>query len=615
MKVSDYIVSYLEKNEVKDVFLLAGGGFMHILDSLAQNPNINKYYNLHEQASGFCADGYSLYTGKIGVCFVTTGPGATNAVTSVLSSYIDSTPIIYISGQVKTSSISTIPGIRQTGAQEADIVSIVKSVTKYAVTITKKEDIRYHLEKAFFLAKHNRPGPVWLDIPLDIQSSQLDDEQLLDKKQSLKTFDPIAKGFTSAPEPDSKIISEICRKLKQAKRPVIMAGSGIRLAHAEKAFLQMVRKLQIPVVSSRRVRDLLRNDDDALYFGCVGSNPNRYANYILQNSDFMLSIGSGLRYYLTAYNDAGFAPKAVRIAVNIHEAELEKLQMKDMIKVVSDAKYFIEAINEAISPDTDDHQQKNSQTNKTQWLNYCNKMKQTYQDRFEYKPKNSDIVNPFMASNYIYQYMYDTDILVTSPSSFAYVFNPSLVRGSQRIISHIGLGAMGTTLPEAIGACVASGKRRTIACEGDGSLQHNIQELAMLTQYNLPIKLFVDSNQGYRQIYTMQSAHFNNRHAGCTPKSGISFPNLELIAKAYGLNFIKIDNGNDMEKKIKEALSDNEPTIIEMITTMDTEYLPVVKSKMNPDGSMQTPSLEMLYPFLPDAEHQENMEISKEDLI
>jgi acetolactate synthase-1/2/3 large subunit len=597
MKLSDYIVSFLEDKGVKDVFLLAGGGIMHILDSLSQSKKINKYYNLHEQASGFCADGYALYTGKTGVCIVTTGPGGTNTVTAVVSSYIDSTPIVYISGQVKTSTISRIPGVRQTGAQEADIISIVKPVTKYAVTILQERDIRYHLEKAFYIANHGRPGPVWLEVPLDIQSKQVDVDQL-------RTFDPYKEGFELPAPPAETDIADIYNLLKNAKRPVIMAGSGIRLAHAEEIFKQLVRELRIPVVSSLRVRDLLKNEDDAFYFGSVGILPNRYANYILQNSDFMLSIGSGLRYYLTAYDDANFAPRATRIIVNIHNAELEKLNMKGAKMIVADAADFINAML--------DYSEK-TQPPRAEWLSYCNKMKKRYPTKEEYVPKNPIPVNPFIMTHYISECLERDDILTISPSAFDYAWNVPCIKADQRFISHIGLGSMGTTLPVAIGACAASGKR-TIVLEGDGSLQPNIQELALLRQYKLPIKLFIESNRGYRQIYSMQNSHFEYRHAGCSPESGMSFPDLKLIAQAYGVRYLQINDECSMEQCIREALKDNEPVIIEVITTFDMEGgLPVIKSKMNADGTMQTPSLELLYPFLSEEEHMDNMKISNDD--
>ncbi|MCL2819372.1 MAG: thiamine pyrophosphate-binding protein [Oscillospiraceae bacterium] len=594
MKLSDYIVSFLEKEDVKDVFLLSGGGIMHIVDSLVQNKAINRYHNLHEQASGFCADGYSLYSGKPGVCIVTTGPGATNTVTALASSFIDSTPVIYISGQVRTDTISTIPGVRQTGAQEVDIVSIVKPVTKYAVTVMDAEDVKYHLEKAFFISQHERPGPVWLDIPLDIQA------KLIDPK-ILKGFDPVAEGYEKPLKLQQSDEDIIISLFNNSKRPVLMIGSGVKLAHAEDQLIQFVIKWEIPVISSRRVRGILKNEDEKYYFGCVGALADRYANYILQNSDFMLSIGSGLRYYLTAYNESNFAKNAKRVVVNVDSAELEKLNMPDTVKIKCDAKCFLNALLS-----------NNNVTNneRLEWWEYCNSMKQKYLAVNEYIAPDNSSVNPYKVAQYIGQYMGDNDVLVTSPSAFAYAFSIPRIYKEQKTINHIGLGSMGTALPEAIGACVAAGSR-TIVCEGDGGLQHNIQELALLKQYNLPVIVFVDSNQGYRQIHTMQETHFNSRYAGCTKESGISFPNFELLAQAYGLKYIKIDSAKDAEKCVKKALIDNEPKIVEMITTMDVEYLPIMKSKMGANGVMETPSLELLFPFLPDDEHRENMKISE----
>ena len=528
---------------------------------------------------------------------MTTGPGATNAVTSLASSYIDSTPVVYISGQVKTGTISRIPDVRQTGAQEVDIVSIVKPISKYAVTIVNADEIRYHFEKAFFIAQHERPGPVWLDIPLDIQAKQIELDRLIG-------FNPIQEGYNLSvpvqPNDEAMIVS----LLNNAKRPVLLIGSGVRLAHAEKQLLQLVKKWDIPVVSSRRVRGLLKDESEPYYFGFVGSLADRYANYILQTSDFMLSIGSGLRYYLTAYDESNFASKSKRIVVNVAQAELDKLDMPDAIKIKCDAKTFIETMldNKDIIP-----------MERSEWWAYCKSMKSKYPAVKEYKETDSEAVNPYIVAYYIGSYMNSRDVLVTSPSAFAYTFSIPRIHADQRLISHIGLGSMGTALPEAIGACIAANSR-TIVCEGDGSLQHNIQELALLKQYNLPIILFIDSNKGYRQILTMQDAHFNGRYVGCTKESGISFPDLELLASAYGLRYLKIDSAQVMEKCVKEALSDNEPKIVEMITTMDMEFLPVMKSELSAEGVMRTPSLERLFPFLPDDEHYENMRITEKHL-
>jgi len=365
---------------------------------------------------------------------------------------------------------------------------------------------------------------------------------------------------------------------------------------------QLIKKWNIPVVSSRRVRGILKNEEERYYFGCAGLVADRYANYILQNSGYMLSLGSGLRYYLTAYNESNFAPKAKRTIINVDAAELDKLNMPGAQKIQCNAGVFIKTMlkNNDIIP-----------KKRELWWDYCNMMKQKYPSSYEYEPKDANNVNPYKIVRCISQYMGNKDTLVTSPSAFIYVFYIPQIHAEQRFISHIGLGSMGTALPGAIGACVAS-KARVIVCEGDGSLQHNIQELALLKNYDLPIIVFVDSNKGYRQIQTMQDAHFNGRHAGCTEASGITFPDLDLLAKAYGLRYIRIDDAENMEAGVKAALADDKPKIVEVITTMDVEYLPIVKSKMDENGIMQTPSLEVMFPFLPEEEHRENMKISED---
>jgi acetolactate synthase-1/2/3 large subunit len=315
----------------------------------------------------------------------------------------------------------------------------------------------------------------------------------------------------------------------------------------------------------------------------------------------MLSIGSGLRYYLTAYNESKFAYNAKRIVTNIDSAELEKLNMPGAVKIKCDAKEFLNTMlkNKAVLAKERD-----------EWWTYCESLKQKYPAVNEYKESDASSVNPYKVADYIGKYMGDNDVLVTSPSAFAYAFTIPRINKGQKTVNHIGLGSMGTALPEAIGACIAA-KSRTIVCEGDGGLQHNIQDLALLKQYNLPLIVFIDSNQGYRQIRTMQETHFKGRYAGCTEESGISFPDLEQLSKAYGLKYIKIDRHDTMEECVRKALADNEPKIVEMITTMDIEYLPVMKSRMGADGVMETPSLELLFPFLTDEEHSENMRISE----
>jgi len=589
MKLSDYVVEFLRRREVQDVFLLSGGGIMHLLDSLAKEDRIHKYYNLHEQASGFAADGYAQYANKLGVVFATTGPGATNVVTSLASAYIDSTPLLVISGQVRRDTITTLAGVRQTGAQEVGIIPIVESVTKYAVTVMDPTDIRYVLERAVYTALHNRPGTVWVDIPLDVQAAEID-------PSSLRGYKPEEKAAAV----NAEDLREIAAMLAAAKRPVILAGTGVMLAGAREAFVQMVNELQIPTVTSRRARRLFHRGGDRYFYGSAGMVAPRYANYVLQNADFLLVIGSGLRYYLTAYNDANFAPHARKAIVNIHPSEIEKLGMTVDKAVVMDAVAFIAAFSDLCRmrkmPDWQG------------WITYADEMREKYPALAEVIPHADGLTDGYMVTKYINQYAGTDDVYVASPSAFAYGYNVYELYDGQEYICPVGLGSMGTGLPCAIGACIASGKKRTILGEGDGSLQHNIQELALLRQYDLPIKIFIDSNNGYRQIYTMQQMHFAGRFAGCTPESGVGMPNLRSIAEAYGLDYYEIVCADETEEIVRRALADDVPAIINMVSSPAVEFVPIIKSRIGADGKMISSKLEDLYPFLPEEEQRRNME-------
>lgn len=589
MKLSDYVVEFLRQREVQDVFLLSGGGIMHLLDSLAKEDRIHKYYNLHEQASGFAADGYAQYANKLGVVFATTGPGATNVVTSLASAYIDSTPLLVISGQVRRDTITTLAGVRQTGAQEVGIIPIVESVTKYAVTVMDPADIRYVLERAVYTALHDRPGTVWVDIPLDVQAAEID-------PSSMRGYKPEEKAAAV----NAEDLKEIAAMLAAAKRPVILAGTGVMLAGAREAFVQMVNELQIPTVTSRRARRLFHRGDDRYFYGSAGMVAPRYANYVLQNTDFLLVIGSGLRYYLTAYNDENFAPHARKVMVNIHAPEVEKLRMTVEKTIIMDAGAFIAAFSDLCRtckmPDWQG------------WFAYADEMREKYPALSEVIRHADGLTDGYMVTKYINQYAGTDDVYVASPSAFAYGYNVYELHDGQEYICPVGLGSMGTGLPCAIGACIASGKKRTILGEGDGSLQHNIQELALLRQYDLPIKIFIDSNNGYRQIYTMQQTHFAGRFAGCTPESGVGMPNLRSIAEAYGLDYYEIVCADETEEIVRRALADDVPAIINMVSSPAVEFVPIIKSRIGADGKMISSKLEDLYPFLPEEEQRRNME-------
>ncbi len=596
MKVSDYIISFLERRGVKDVFLLSGGGMMHILDSLAKNGAINKYYSLNEQAAAFCADAYAQTSGRLGVCLVTTGPGGTNAVTGFASAHIDSTPLLVISGQVRTDAMVGGRKIRQYGAQEIGIVKIVESVSKYAVTVMDPADIRFCLEKAVFLALDGRPGAVWVDVPLDVQGARVEPD-------SLKPFDPAAETGEPAAALSKDDLDAVFSLLGEARRPVLIAGNGVWQDGSCGALLDFARRANIPVLSSRRIKRLFTDGAGVRFYGCPGALAPRYANYILQNSDAMLSIGCGLGYAMTSYNERNFAPRAKKIINNIDVYEISKLDMEIERGIVCGAGGLLNGL--LGDPRT------NGLPGWDKWLEYCDGLKHKYPPEKE-PPERDGAVSGYALCGAVKKHSSSFDVIVPSSTSYigAYFYVSYIPKDGQSMIFTMGLGAMGSGLPGAIGACVASGKKRTILIEGDGSLQHNIQELALIKTYGLPLKIFIESNGGYLQIKNMQERHFEGRLAGCTPESGVGFPPLRDIARAYGLRYERVENNAELDEKTACVLNGDDPVLCEIIGSDTPCLFPVVQSRVLENGKMATASMEDMYPFLSQDEHARNMSIS-----
>ena len=463
IKLSDYVFKFVAALGVQKVFLLPGGGCMHLVDSLGYNKNLEPVCCLHEQAAVIGADAYSQYTNNIGVALVTTGPGSTNAITGVAGSWIDSVPLLVLSGQVKRKDLMTGKGVRQMGIQEADIVSMVKSITKYAVTVMEPEKIEYHLAKAVFLARNGRPGPVWVDIPLDVQGAQVDED-------SLEKFEQPQIPT----EPDKKIkqfVGKTIEILNNSDRPVILAGNGIRLGKATEKFLELINILGIPVLTTWKAIDLLA-ENHPLFFGRPGSIASRYANFIQQNSDCIIIIGTRLDLTQVGHNYKSFAPKAKKIVVDIDQAEIDKLDMDNKISICTDAGLFVSEFLKQIST----VQKKNHLA----WLNKCTMWKSKYPLILPEYKKNGKYANPYYLIDVLSELMDENDILVpgSSGSCSEITLQAFRVKAGQRIFNNPGLGSMGYGLPASIGACLAGNGKRTIAIIGDGGLQHNIQELA-----------------------------------------------------------------------------------------------------------------------------------------
>lgn len=595
MKLSDYVIYYLEQLNIKHMFMLPGGGAMHLNDSLGSSSKIEYVTCLHEQACAIAAEAYARVTNRPGLVMVTTGPGGANAITGVAAAYVESTPMIVISGQVKLADQIRDQGIRQQGMQELDIVSIVKPITKYAVMVTEAEQIKYHLDKAVYEAVSGRKGPVWLDIPLDIQAMDIDEDALIGWEPEVSIT-----GADIRRERLEQQVLTVIERLNEAERPVLLAGNGIRLAGAQGIFEQLVDVLGIPVLTTWNGIDLLE-ETHPLFFGRPGGMGQRYANFIQQNSDFYLSIGARMNLLQTGYNFDGFAREAVRIMVDIDEKELYKVNVRPHIPVCADAGEFMELLLA--------HMDKIKRRDYTEWMTYAEKMKQKYPIVQEAHWKQDKLVNTYALLDTVTEQMCSEDIYVSGSSGTCIDISMQVfrVKKGQRVFSTKGLASMGFGVPATIGACLASGKRRTVCVCGDGGFQMNIQELETIRRLDLPIKIFVLNNQGYAQIYATQTNTFGGHYVACNEDSHLTLSPVSDVAAAYRLKTVEISSNRELHEKVKEVLDYQGPVICEVMVPIELSALPKQVSYKRSDGQMESLPLEYMNPPLPEEEMRENM--------
>jgi acetolactate synthase-1/2/3 large subunit len=590
IKLSDYVMNYIAGLGIKDVFMLPGGGCMHLVDSLGKCKALNLVVNLHEQSCAIGADAYSQYTGNLGVALVTTGPGGTNAITGVTASWIDSVPVLIISGQVKKADLLLGKGVRQMGPQEVDIVSLVKPVTKYAVTVMKPEEIKFYLDKAIYLAKEGRPGPVWIDLPLDVQGSMVDENKL-------KTFKK--PGAVVHHGKLKNKIGQLLKLINSAKRPVILAGNGIRPGNGVEKFKEIIARLRIPVLTTWRALDILPEDYD-LYIGRPGSVGQRGANFAQQNADLIICIGARLDVGQVAFSYSNFAREAKKVIVEIDKNEINKIDTKIDIKFNLDARVFLDAFSVRI---------KEVNIDVSEWLKVCQGWKSKYPVILpEYKDEKKN-VNTYVLIDALSELLTGDDLVVpgSSGSCSEITLQAFKAKAGQRVLNSPGLGSMGFGLPASIGACVASGKKRTICLIGDGGLQHNIQELELLKRYQLPVKLFVLNNNAYASIRATQNRYFEGNLVACDPSSGLTLPDTIKIAGAYGLKSFKLESHEGIENRIKEILDYSGPVVCEVMVNLDLLTQPKVSSEVKPNGKIVSKPMEDLWPFLPREEFNKNM--------
>lgn len=599
MKLSDYVVRFVAEQGVKHVFLVTGGGAMHLNQSLGAQSAIEPICNSHEQASAMCAESYAKVTNHLGVCMVTTGPGGTNAVTGVAGAWLDSTPTLFISGQVKRPDRMFDPtgqplGMRQLGVQEVDIVSIVKPITKYAVTVLDPKEIRYHLEKAVYLALHGRPGPVWIDIPLDVQASPIDDPA------ALPGFDPEEVEQESGASDLKQQVARAIEKLNQAERPLLFAGNGIRLARATAEFEELRNLLRIPSVATWCAADLVPSDEPT-FVGRPGTVAARGANFALQNCDFLLAIGVRLDFAITGYAPHNLAREAHKVVVDIDQAELDKLQPHMQQPVCADAKAFLsELLRQKDSIRLKDH---------SAWDARCTDWKTRYPVVTAEHRTPASKVSIFHLAEVIGTESDPQDLLVSGSSGAGIeIFLLACpTRNEQRIYHTAGLGAMGYGLPMSLAVCIGGGRRRTILVDGDGGFQFNIQELETAARLKLPVKFFILNNDGYASIRASQTGYFGKPNIGCDSCTGLTVPDMSKVAAAYNIPAVVIENQKNLRADVRRALSMNGPVVIDVHVIPDEMRAPRLQSYQRPDGSFVSKPLEDLFPFLPREEFLANM--------
>ena len=603
MRLADYTMRFLADRGIRHVFLVTGGGAMHLNDAVGRETRWTWVCNHHEQASAIAAESYARLSNRMALLNVTTGPGGVNALNGVYGAFTDSIPMFVLSGQVKCQTIAGNSGLplRQLGDQEVDIIPMVKPVTKYAVCVQDPSTIRYHLEKAWHLALGGRPGPVWLDIPIDVQGCQIDPD-------SLKGFDPAAEengGHLEAEagwKTGAAVTAEVghfLEKLKTAERPVLFAGAGVRLAGARDRLLAVANKLGVPLVSGWNAHDLVPNDHPS-YAGRPGTVGDRQGNFTVQNSDLLLVLGSRLNIRQISYNWKGFARAAYKIMVDIDKAELAKPTLSIDRPVHAEVGEFLTALEAAVAHYA-------PQPRHGDWLAWCRKRAELYPVvQPEYSQADKPI-NPYVFAQRLFDALPDDGIVVTANAMAALAATQAgRIKADTRLFSNSGCASMGYDLPAAIGAYYASGKP-VICLAGDGSIMMNIQELQTILCNRLPIKIMLLNNNGYLSIRQTQSNYFPDNPIGCDMSSGVSFPDFSRLAEAWGFPTRRCESLDKLAGDIDWAMAENGPAFLEIMQDTAQGFSPKLASRVLPNGQMASPALEDMFPFLPREELAANM--------
>lgn len=593
MRVADFIFGYLrELTSVKNCFFLSGGGAMHLNDALGIS-SFEPIAMLHEQSVVIAADSAGRYCNDLGIALVTTGPGGTNAVTGIAGAWTESTPLLVIAGQVSKATFMGNEPIRQLGFQEINIVDIVKPITKYAVTILDAKEIKYHLEKAVFLAKSGRPGPVLLDIPVDIQGANIDPDTLVG-------FEPDIHKEVQ----DFEILDNIYNQFLKSKRPLILLGHGIRLCKTDKTnLLQFIEKIGVPFQTTWNSMDLFP-DDHPLNMGRANSYGGRASNIIIQNCDFLLVLGARLGIQHIGYNFESFAREAFKVMVDIDPGEINKRTLNIDMPIVQDLKDFVPNFINFMNS-------KSFIFSNDNYLLWCNNVKKRFPVIDDSYYEDKEYVDTYVLFECLSKFAREGDIIVpaSSGTSFTAGHQAFKIKDKQRYLTWKGLAAMGYELPAAIGASIEAGNSKVITVTGDGGIQMNIQELAIMAGRKLPIKLFIMNNDGYLSIKATQRGYFKGNMVGSDPRSGVFLPNFKKLADTYNIKYFKLDNNSQLDEILPMILNSDEPILCEVMVNPNKVPLPKLGSFKLKDGSMKSSPLEDLVPKITREELRSIMDI------
>ena len=603
IRLADYVANFLVDHGVTDVFSVVGGGAMHLNDALGHHEELRVTYNHHEQACAIAAEAYARLDNRIAAVCVTTGPGGINALTGVACGWLDSIPMFIVSGQVRydttaryTMQFTDGLPLRAVGDQEYDIVKSVEHMTKYATMIEDPLDIRYALEKAWHLATTGRPGPVWIDIPVNFQGMTIETEEL-------RGYDATEDKEQLPPPVDSDTIEQVVKAIKEAKRPVIHAGYGIRLSGGYDAFREVIDKLQVPVVTYWNAVDLIE-DDHPLYVGRAGNMGDRAGNWAIQNADLIIAVGTRISIRQVGYNWKTWARCAKVIMVDVDRAEMKKHTIHVDMPVWADAKDFLEKLNKAC-------EKAQRVPAKEEWIETCQSWKKNYPVvREEQWQENGETANVYAFMKYMSESLPEGSLTAVSNGACCVVGNQAFViKKGSRMHNNSAIASMGYGLPAAIGACMSNQRQETICLEGDGSIMMNLQELQTIVTNRLPIKIFLINNNGYHSIRLTQNNLFSDKKKiGIGPESGdLSFPQFQKIADAFGLKYVSARSNTAMKEAVQQTLQYKGPILCEIFTDTKQVWEPKSSTKRLEDGTLVSPPLEDLAPFLPREELEQIM--------